>query len=65
MMGFVGKHRAWRIAREWALKADDAADHEIGELFVRLRDKWIDIANKCELVDQAHSLEPDRPNERL
>ena len=50
-MYFVGRERAWRIARDWALKADDASDHEIRELFERLRDKWIDIANKCELVD--------------
>ena len=50
-MYFVGRERAWRIARDWALKADDASGHEIRELFERLRDKWIDIANKCELVD--------------
>ena len=50
-MYLVGRERAWRIARDWALKADDASGHEIRELFERLRDKWIDIANKCELVD--------------
>jgi hypothetical protein len=50
-MYFVGRERAWHIARDWALKAEDASDHEIRELFERLRDKWIDIANKCELVD--------------
>jgi hypothetical protein len=65
MMGFVGKDRAWRIAEEWALKADDAADHEIGELFVRLRDKWIDIANKCELVDPVPWLEPEHSRKQL
>ena len=50
-MNFVGRDRAWRIAREWARKAEDASDDEFGELFLRLRDTWIDIAKKCDLVD--------------
>ena len=43
------------LSRDWSdnvlRRKDDASDHEIRELFERLRDKWIDIANKCELVD--------------
>jgi hypothetical protein len=32
-MYFIGRERAWRIAQDWALKAEDGSDHDIKKLF--------------------------------
>jgi hypothetical protein len=38
------------VALGWALTAQDATEKEVRALSLRLRDKWIDVANKCEFV---------------
>ena len=42
--------RAWRKAADCAAWAEDAADPNIREFFIRLRDSWIGAANRAELI---------------
>jgi hypothetical protein len=50
-MIFVTTEDAWKEAAKCSEKAEQAFDEEIRQLFLRLRDKWIDIAKKAELTD--------------
>jgi hypothetical protein len=48
-MIFVTTEEAWKEAAKCTEKAEEAFDEEIRGLFLRLRDKWIDIARRAEL----------------
>jgi hypothetical protein len=50
-MIFVTTEDAWKEAAKCSEKAEQAFDEEIRHLFLRLRDKWIDIAKKSELAE--------------
>jgi hypothetical protein len=51
-MIFVTTEDAWKEAAKCMEKAEEALDEEVRRLFLRLRDKWIDIAKKAELAEQ-------------
>lgn len=42
---------AWKKAAECAARAHDAADKDIRLFFMRLRDSWISVANRHELLE--------------
>ena len=42
---------AWKTAARMAALAEDADDDYEREHFVRLRDAWITLANRCEPFD--------------
>ena len=42
--------RAWCKARDCAAWAEDSADPNIREFFIRLRDSWISAANRAEFI---------------
>jgi hypothetical protein len=42
---------AWKTAARMAALADDADDDFEREHFIRLRDAWITLANRCEPFD--------------
>jgi hypothetical protein len=42
---------AWRIAASCAALAQEADGHEEREYYVRMRDAWIGLANRCELFN--------------
>jgi hypothetical protein len=39
---------AWKTAARCATLAEEADDNEEREHFIRLRDAWITVANRCE-----------------
>ena len=41
----------WQYAAECAARANKAADAQTREFFIRLRDAWISIANRSELIE--------------
>ena len=47
--------RAWRKAADCAARAEDAADPNIREFFIRLRDSWIRAANRAEIIAEINS----------
>jgi hypothetical protein len=51
-MIFVTTEDARKEAAKCMEKAEEALDEEVRRLFLRLRDKWIDIAKKAELAEQ-------------
>ena len=42
---------AWRTAAECAKRAQEADDKGEHEFFVRMRNAWITVANRCEFMD--------------
>ena len=40
-----------RKAAECAVRAEEASDTEIHEFFIRMRDVWMAVANRFDLVD--------------
>jgi hypothetical protein len=46
---------AWRIAANCAALAHEADGQEEREYYVRMRDAWIGLANRCELFDPPDS----------
>jgi hypothetical protein len=46
---------AWRMAASCAALALEAEGHEEREYYVRMRDAWIGLANRCELFDPPDS----------
>ena len=45
------QERYWLCAAECASRADKAADTQTREFFIGLRDAWISIANRSDLVE--------------
>jgi hypothetical protein len=41
---------AWQTAARLAALAEEADDDEEREYFVRMRDAWITLANRCEFM---------------
>jgi hypothetical protein len=42
---------AWETAAKCATLAKEADDPQEREYFVRMRDAWITLANRCEFID--------------
>jgi hypothetical protein len=42
---------AWRTAAQCARLAQDADDQTEREFYLRMRDAWISVANRCEFLD--------------
>ena len=42
---------AWKTAPRIAALAEEGDDDEEREYFVRMRDAWITLANRCEFLD--------------
>jgi hypothetical protein len=53
---------AWRMAAQCAKLAQDAAEKDEREFYVRMRDSWITVANRYEFLDGID--EPGVPRER-
>jgi hypothetical protein len=45
---------AWKKAAECAARADATSDADVRVFFMRLRDSWIAIANRHELLESMH-----------
>jgi hypothetical protein len=52
---------AWKKAAECAARADQTSDKDIRLFFVKLRDSWISVANRHELLESMADLNPQRP----
>ena len=50
-MAFITSEVAWEKAAACAKKAEDSFDDEATEMFERLRDRWITLAQKFEMED--------------
>lgn len=44
---------AWQRANDCAQRAQDASTPEARDLLLRLRDTWIDVANRLQFIDAA------------
>jgi hypothetical protein len=55
---------AWRIAASCAALAQEADGHEEREYYVRMRDAWIGLANRCELFDLPDDGRQSQPSSR-
>ena len=42
---------AWRTAAQCAVLAQEADEKEEREYYIRMRDAWIGLANRCEFLD--------------
>jgi hypothetical protein len=55
---------AWRMAATCAALALEADQHEEREYYVRMRDAWIGLANRCQFFDLPNGGRQPRPNGR-
>jgi hypothetical protein len=53
---------AWKKAAECAARADETSDKDIRIFFTKLRDSWISVANRHELLE---SMDDRLPHEQL
>ena len=42
---------AWRTAAQCAVLAQEADEKDEREYYIRIRDAWIGLANRCEFLD--------------
>jgi hypothetical protein len=60
-MSLLTREEAWQRAADCAARADVAFDEDTRLLFLRLRDRWLRIANNpVMLVTKKMPLKPDR-----
>jgi hypothetical protein len=54
---------AWKKAAECAARADETSDKDIRLFFMKLRDSWISVANRHELLESMADplANPQRP----
>jgi hypothetical protein len=50
-MGLAHSDFCWRKAAEYTQRAEDTNDAEVRTFFYRLRDAWIAVANRNEMLD--------------
>lgn len=50
---------AWKKAAECAARADETSDKDIRAFFMKLRDSWISVANRHELLESMADPLPD------
>ena len=50
-MAFITSEVAWEKAAACAKKAEDSFDDKATEMFERLRDRWISLAQQFEMED--------------
>ena len=50
-MSLLTREEAWQRAADCAARADVAFDEDTRLLFLRMRDRWLRIANNPELLD--------------
>ena len=55
---------AWRMAARCAALAQKADQHEEREYYVRMRDAWIGLANRCQFFDLPNGVRQSRPPSR-
>jgi hypothetical protein len=55
---------AWRMAASCAALAQTADQHEERQYYVRMRDAWIGLANRCQFFDLPNGGRQPRPNGR-
>ena len=64
-MSLLTREEAWKRAADCAARADVAFDEDTRLLFLRIRDRWLRIANNPELLETRKvSPPPDRIWER-
>jgi len=60
-MSLLTREEAWKRAADCAARADVAFDEDTRLLFLRIRDRWLRIANNPELLETKKvSSPPDR-----
>jgi hypothetical protein len=52
---------AWKKAAECAARADETSDKDIRLFFMKLRDSWISVANRHELLESMADPTPQPP----
>jgi hypothetical protein len=45
--------KAWQTAADCARRAEQTYDPTVRDLYRRMRDAWIAVANRCEFLDDA------------
>ena len=45
--------KAWQTAADYARRAEQTYDPTVRDLYRRMRDAWIAVANRCESLDDA------------
>jgi hypothetical protein len=60
-MPLLTREEAWKRAADCAARAEIAFDADTRLLFLRMRDRWLRIANNSELFEP---IKPPRPEQR-
>jgi hypothetical protein len=55
---------AWRVAARCAALAQEADGHEEREYYVKMRDAWIGLGNRCQFFDLPNDGKRSRPSSR-